>query len=47
MTDRQGKVFVAAFMTVTLGMVCAGIALPFWLHDSRWVALCLAIIFYL
>jgi len=47
MTDRQGKIFVAAFMTVTLGMVVAGPVLAFWLNDGNWLCLCVAIIFYL
>jgi hypothetical protein len=46
-TARQGKVFVAAFMTITLGMVAAGIVLPLLLHEPWLVLLCLPIIFYL
>lgn len=47
MTERQGKLFVAAFMVVTLGSVAAGIVLPFLLHKPALALLCLPIIFYL
>jgi len=47
MTARQGKVFVAAFMTVTLASVAAGLILPFVLREPAWALLCLAIVFYL
>lgn len=46
MTQRQGNVFVAAFMTVTIGMMIVGPILAY-LYDPTWLLLCAAIIFYL
>jgi hypothetical protein len=47
MTERQGKIFTAAFMTVTLGAVIAGPILALWTGTPEWLLLCFAIIFYL
>lgn len=47
MTERQGNVFVTAFLTVTLGMIVAGPILAYWFDDGNWLLMCLAIVFYL
>lgn len=47
MTERQGKIFAGAFVTLTIGAVIAGPILALWLKSASWLALCLLIIFYL
>jgi hypothetical protein len=47
MTERQGKLFVASFMTATIGGIIAGPILAVWLNDPSWLLFLFLLALYL
>jgi len=47
MTERQGKLFVASFITATIGGIIAGPILAVWFDDPTWLLSLFLLAFYL